>query len=51
MKPWSHKLLETAVAVFAAAWLVSAAWRMVSPLLPAVVFGVAVAAFLRRQRR
>lgn len=51
MKPWSHKLLESAVAVFAAVWLLSLAWRLLVPLVPALVFAGLVVGFLKWRSR
>lgn len=55
MKSWGSRLLEFALAVAAAAWLLTWAWQLLRPLAPMllVTAGVVVlgAAGLRRLRQ
>ena len=48
---WPERIIGLALAIWLAAFALSEAWRMLTPLLPFVVFGAVIYAFLRWQRR
>ncbi len=53
-KSWLRQLLETAVGLVTVALLLNWAWRLLRPLVPVIVVGVAavsIATWLRRWRR
>lgn len=54
MKSWTQRLLETALALAAAVWLVRWAWQVLQPLLPFLLtlagLSVAIMFVVRRNR-
>jgi putative flippase GtrA len=42
VKPWLNRLLEFAVGVLAAAFMLSWAWALLRPLVPVIVISAAV---------
>jgi hypothetical protein len=51
MSNWSHKLLEAAVMIFAAAFLLDMAWDLLERLVPVFCFVAVIAAIVRWRQR
>ena len=51
IKSWLDRLMERAIALAVAVWLIDWSWQTVRPLLPMLVVAVVTAGFFRWQRR